>query len=497
MRVGTARMVLGACVAVSACATTEAPPREPVRTTYATDPDWYAPPPPVRTFPTKAPVIHQWIQTGDSAAIRAHAWDLWESITSPSPQDTSMPVWETWYSGHEIFDSASNPSGELRRHTLRHRFEISRQRQHVAPGLVRAAILADRRGPDFAERWFSFNRYTRPTAQLIYKNRLWDWVVLRDTNQAFNRLNTPVAQREVKVSRGEVDPESFVLKPVFLFIDGTKPSCVTYWNGNTSATTSDTLNPIARTWKQFVIVDPTNVLRGAATAAGDSVQQCPPGTVWPVVPLSRFYSVVLTQEMVDSLSLFSETSGDVLGAANDTGQAAILAMAKAGNIGLLVAMHVTGKEISEWTWQTFWWSPTPSDSLGFDRPSTIRPPWNNYQMNTAYQMVTPAGSGPKGTRRIAFNPYLETSLCEKSPYCAGSSWYGVTTNCMSCHRMAAWKDTVRTDSTGKPYNSTTSPPYVPAQWVNKADPNTFGTYTKTDFLWSVAIRTRHIPPIPK
>jgi hypothetical protein len=170
-------------------------------------------------------------------------------------------------------------------------------------------------------------------------------------------------------------------------------------------------------------------------------------------------------------------------------------MIKAGNLALLVAMHVTGKEIVEWTWQTYWWSPTPDDSMGFDRPSTIRAPWDNYQMNTAYQMVTPARSEGKGTPRIAFNPYLETSLCSDQPSCVNAAWYGPTTNCMSCHRMAAWKDTVDTVG-GKPQYSFTGPPYVPAMFVNKASADTFGTYTKTDFLWSVAIRTRGIPPYP-
>ena len=115
-------------------------------------------------------------------------------------------------------------------------------------------------------------------------------------------------------------------------------------------------------------------------------------------------------------------------------------------------------------------------------------------MNTAYQMVTPSRSGPSGKPRIAFNPYLETSLCS-SPQtdCANSTWYGVSTNCMSCHRMAAWKDTVTIDSTGGKHGGITGPPYVPASYVNAANPKVFGRYAKTDFLWSVAIRTRNIP----
>ena len=32
-----------------------------------------------------------------------------------------------------------------------------------------------------------------------------------------------------------------------------------------------------------------------------------------------------------------------------------------GDYAILVAMHVAGREIARWTWQTFWWTPTPSD----------------------------------------------------------------------------------------------------------------------------------------
>lgn len=459
--------------------------REPVPA--STLADWYAPPPPVRTFPIRAESIHSWIRGGDTATIRQHAWDLWESITSPSPQDSAVPVWETWYAGHEIFEM--DPSAtDLVRHPVRYRFEFPRQARHAVPEGVRIPH-------DPAERWLSFNRYTRPTAQQIFKRQLWSWTRLKAINDSFNTNNTPVAEREVLVSAGKVDPQSIVLKPVFQFIDGTSNSCIPYWNGNTPATSSNNNNPVPITWKQFVVVDVTNQY-GDLRETSDSVPGCPQGT-WQIVKPSQFYAITITQEMADSASAFMEGSGDDIGSGDSTTQAALQEMIKAGNLALLVAMHVTGKEIVEWTWQTFWWSPAPNDSMGYDRPTTIGAPWNNYQMNTAYQMVTPARSEAKGTPRIAFNPYLETSLCsDQQNGCVNATWYGPTTNCMSCHRMAAWKDTVVTDTANKPQYSVTAPPYVPAMFVNKASADTFGTFTKTDFLWSVVIRTRAIPPYP-
>ena len=453
---------------------------------YAEGPDWYAPPPHVRTYPSPPDTIRKWIAAYDTTHIRAHAWDIWESITSPASDTT--PVWQTWYAGHEIFPviniapnvaSAALPA-KLRRHKFQHKFEIPRQRVHAG---IRGRI-----GVDSAERWFSFNRFTKPTAKFIYENALWDYAKLRDTNLAFNRRNTPIGAREISVTAGAVDPESFALKPVFQFVDGKNPSCIPYWNGYTTATTTDTLNPVAKTWKQYVVFDPTGALKGKKNA-GPGIAGCPPRQSWPVFQRSSFYTITLTQEMADSLSVFAAQNGDDIGAGTATDSASIMAMAKPGNIGLLVAMHVTGKEIVDWTWQTFWWSPTPNDSLGYDRPPTIKAPWNNYQMQIAYQMVTrPGWKTPGQYGRIAYNPYLETSLCENpdttgGPHCDPSKWYGVTTNCMSCHRMAAWKNISQGDSL-----AFTNPPYEPAGYISK-DSSIFAGYTKTDFLWSVAIRT--------
>lgn len=129
--------------------------------------------------------------------------------------------------------------------------------------------------------------------------------------------------------------------------------------------------------------------------------------------------------------------------------------------------------------------------------ATITAPWNNYQLNTAYQMETPALPHGKGVGRVAFNPYLETSLCsnpESKPvqHCGKSSWFGVSTNCMSCHRMAAWKS-VTYDSAGITKTRIDGPPYMPAMYINAGDTTYFKGYAKADFLWSVAIRTAHVP----
>ncbi len=160
-------------------------------------------------------------------------------------------------------------------------------------------------------------------------------------------------------------------------------------------------------------------------------------------------------------------------------------MIREGNIALLVAMHVTTKEIENRTWQTFWWAYDPQNpEYGADRPEYVARAWANYNMNTAYFMVEPPGD-PHGTPVVSFNPYLETNL--KGTYTTEDgrevSWTGVTTNCMTCHRMAAWKQNPNAGRSDEPNHLT--PGYRNNGFVDPGDPYIFGSYTKLDFLWSL------------
>ena len=69
---------------------------------------------------------------------------------------------------------------------------------------------------------------------------------------------------------------------------------------------------------------------------------------------SSLYAVRITAEEAKGL----RGLGLALAASNDTPQ-----QVKAGDLALLVAMHVTTKELPNWTWQTFWWEPFPTRPL--------------------------------------------------------------------------------------------------------------------------------------
>ncbi len=413
------------------------------------------------SYPANQQTIQGWIDRLDTKQIRAHAWDIWGSITANSGID-SLPVWETWFSGYEIFELAPQATAPLRD------FEQAKQFNH-------AQIVAGQDIPiNLPESLTAFNRYTKTLADYIIDHGYNELSTLETINDNFNTMGTAVVDRQILTSDTAVDSSQIVLKPVFQFISSSEPTAIPYWSGVAPSYTTNLNNPEPKTWRQGVVVDPTGNLMPGTTVMM-SVNDEPPQPL-PVVSLDDFYYIVLTEAEANAFldDSFGFGSGDDVGENNETSEAALRALVKEGNIALLMAMHVTTKEISNWTWQTFWWAGNPKDILyGNDRPHTIGAPWNHYNMPTAYYMVSPANT-PGGDPLISFNPYLETNLqgTVPGPNDTQISWTGVHSNCMSCHRMAGYK----------------TQGYQPNGLINPGDVALFGEGTKTDFLWSIPIR---------
>lgn len=454
-------MALAAACALEPPQQRAALPAQPLPTINPDTLGTYVAPPPLRSFPATADEVQSWIDSLDLPSIRAHGWDLWESINTPV--DTiGTPAWETWYSGHELFELG--PTARDRSSAGRD-FETPAQfHANSSPGFALPA-------PVPSERVTAFNRYTAALANAIWGLGLNEVATLNAINAEFDANNTPTAER--KIAAGPIDPQSIALKPVFQFISGSEPTVIPYWAGIATQATTDLANPEPHTWRQGVVVDPTGTLDVGSTVSMPVNDEPPAPRL--VVPLSAFYTVLLTQDDVDNFSKFALESGDDLGENNQGDPGSVAAMVKVGNIAVLVAMHMTTKEIDNWTWQTFWWANSPDDPFyGADRPDSIPAPWSNYNMQTAYFMVVPPDS-ETGEPYTAFNPYLETNLTGTVSLDPARSvyWTGVDTNCMSCHRMAAWSQ-----------NAPNSPAYRPGGQIDPGDP-AFEGYTKLDFLWSL------------
>jgi hypothetical protein len=167
-----------------------------------------------------------------------------------------------------------------------------------------------------------------------------------------------------------------------------------------------------------------------------------------------------------------------------------------GDFAVLVGMHVTSREITRWTWQTFWWQPDPdnpplpsSKAIADDRPDQLKGAPKHYAAALAYSMVLPeqpiTGGRNTGESVYGYNPYLEagfdpTVLPASIPGKSGGNVVpnnvGVQTNCMSCHAMASYVQGGKTPLDGTLY---TGDRYVDLQGP------LFRGHLKTDFLWSI------------
>lgn len=144
---------------------------------------------------------------------------------------------------------------------------------------------------------------------------------------------------------------------------------------------------------------------------------------------------------------------------------------------VLTAVHVTTKEIGDWTWTTFWWSPFPSlKPFGSGRPRPIRGPWRYFLMDTTFSETTPPDPYDGGNK-IVFNPYLEAPFHN-----------GIVSNCMHCHRYAAVPESDRAYALGAPRRNGEMSGCTQPNPRQCTDPAYFDQRTTLDFLWSLTAR---------
>ena len=414
---------------------------------------------PASEFPTPAAELDALVARNDVAALRKHAWLLWSGLTADSTQSFNgrvLPIWETWLSEDEAF----SPAGPLITAAAAPRprillpFAPPRQFQHGATTLA-TTLAAGATTP--SQRLLAFVKMSPDSANFLAarhqtpanSGQSYSYTSAADLaqlNTAFDQSHTAVKDRKII----DFPAAATDLKMVFLPVKPTGLSAIPIWNG--AADSGNPSQPIPHTWNKCVAVDPTNSQTGTTTinCNGHQVQA-------EIVPLKAFYAVQVSETEAATINSFSKLVG--------------AAAVQAGDFQVLVAMHVTTKEIANWTWATFWWQNgknPPNDFPGSvaDMPdaSKVKGPYRNYAMCISNSMVVPA-TDPKGKPVVCFNPYLETNQTD-----------GLDSNCMSCHAMARMPI-----ATGDFYPST----YLPNAFIDLADPNIFAGSTKLDFVWAI------------
>jgi hypothetical protein len=425
-------------------------------------------------FPESEATIVGWVtavgaggpdsEAAESSMI-AHGWGLWTALTlETSEVDNAqrLRVFETWFTPQEL-SSAPRPGtatplivAERRRSALLH----FNQFQH-------GSAVEELPMPGRTDTVFGYVKFDPTAAAHIRSERLLGLSTL-------NQLIAGGAQ-QVPV----FPPTALSLKSAFevltaqTLVEG-RYYRLNVWTG--PPPTPRAWGPAA--WPGVVWID----VMGAGTGSGqvDRVASADGSsrtdeTTYPVSSminhrLSRLEAAEFNQE--------------------DPG-----AGAAAGDYAVLIAMHVAGREIARWTWQTFWWTPTPGDpqfpssaSIAGLRPAQLLGAPGNYAMSLAYDMVTPgqpnAGGTNSGNAIYAYNPYLEARFGPQSLPDSEMGYdpsgqpapnnVGVECNCMSCHSRANYN----------PNGVSTAPRYSGARYTDVNDPQFAGTL-QVDMLWSL------------
>ena len=203
--------------------------------------------------------------------------------------------------------------------------------------------------------------------------------------------------------------------------------------------------------------------------------------------------------------------------------------AKAGDVMLLMGMHVATRETPRWTWQSFYWTPTPDAPIFPSSPRMARgraamngqltAPADHYALTVGYSMVAPAGpekllSDPDFTLAgrssvYALNPYIEGTFSAEvfpnqqqfydstynyEPY-AGidlKTFYmpqninGITSSCIGCHSQATYL--------GRDKEGVGAANFIADQYVPRDAPWFVGQL-QTDFAWSLSGSYERVPKV--
>jgi hypothetical protein len=427
-------------------------------------------------------VVDGWVNRPggpDFSAMYGHAWDLWRALNQRTGQrlhETPLPVWETWYSAEEVFLDkqqleVTDPDDR----------DLDPPNQSIDSG---ALAVQTGTAPRISTTVLSFNRYNRQMLDHVHQNQYFDRGLLSSMASQFDLAGTAPAQRTV----AEFPTTSVMVKPVWWIVPGDRPSMMPYWAGGTPDVASDQRNPNWETWKQCVLVDPTGHadtkvdqvcngnLPGQTTMKAGSYKV---EKIYVDPAKSDFYGFRLNQDEVGALGQFN----GILSNTNKEGKPEEV---HAGDYAILVAMHVSTRETTNWTWQTFWWAPdakkpAPLPPDAQTPPRRIPAPFNHFDMCTADVVTTPVDQRADNTPWICFNPYLETDLKGLiTPDRTVTDEVGIHSNCQSCHRAAKFLPAGKSQ-------------YAVHGYVDKNDPAWFKNSVITEFLWSMAIRT-HNPP---
>ena len=372
------------------------------------------------TTPAEQQALQAEIDAKNLTGVREHGWELWGALTHLTDEiydpgqkacgvSHKLAAFDTWYGEEEIFRTpVLCPDGKP-----------------CAVGSIPSHYWHTPRQAGGAEV-LSFNKYSAEFVEWVDENKLYDPVTLTNWNEQLTKDAVPTTDRTVDHFIDPPQPVATMLKPTFWVLKKDQPMMIPYWVGPLNPVSTDNSDtprhPIAQTWKNFVLYDPTG--KADPTQAREvTIYGLNGPETHMVVPKK-----VVTQEDFYALPLTAEDVKFIQGGNIFTIGGVPVSELEPCDIAVLVGMHVTSAEVRNWTWQTFYWNPFPSDP---SQP-TVEGSFRNFDMATAYFF-----DGSDGKPHIAYNPYLEPPITGPT-FMNPMTMYGADSNCMTCHHAAAF-----------------------------------------------------------
>ena len=388
-------------------------------------------------FPAEQLELLQYLDEIDFIGMRNHSWTIWAGLTHQDSRD-GVAVFETWFPADYVFHPTENRPPHTR--SFKTHFESPTQHQGDEPG----------------ESLISHVMYNRPAGDHIRKNKLYDRQTIKDLNDKFDKNNTPGWSRSI----AQFPRDAVVIKPVWWHVKQKEATVLPVWDGPYEPLDSEGKYPKmqALDWPNATLIIPPGVVppNNPGSVPGTNPNQ----SVRGVSPMEDFYYFQITEEMLGHL---------------DTSEQAGFEHVSAGDYAVLIAMHVTTREIHSWVWATFFWHDKPNEgSLADDRPETVKNEWAHFLMNTAFSMDTPGA--PDAGPHIVYNPYIE-----------GKFPNGAQSNCMACHNRSSFPALSQENLCGALPITRGSHDYQPTSPERRSR-------VKLEFLWSLLFRPDPAPP---
>jgi hypothetical protein len=423
-------------------------------------------------FPEDSNTVYHWLSPYDSASVYSHAWGIWAGLTAQSGevfQGDSLLVYQTWLGIGEIQqlvmnEQSAKKSGNAKTGltplTLPRQFTNTAFKQTA----LKQGIIDTSAGENFGSNFWVAVAYDPAAVSHVITNSLLKQSVLDSYKK--------------KDAIGYIPPfpaDAITTKPVYYVGHrGDSLIRIPVWPGPPAS--AKAYSPAD--WNTYVYADVKNRQpAGKKLVPVKGSHPSPAQMNAATCNLNDFIHLKIDGVMAEYLNAQDSTvQGDV---------------AAAGDIALLVAMHVTSKEISNWTWQSYYWAPdpvnpfSPSSMLAASlRPSVLSRAAAHYAVTVAYTEVLPnqpitGGSDKGATAMIGYNPYLEAgfdpSVFTGYPNTFNRSFqFGVQTNCMSCHALA----------TPQSLDKDSNDVYSTDQYVDMNNPF-FKNKVQLDFAWSI------------